>query len=116
MSATVSDQEPRLAVPEEIARSTKATLERIDRRLDAIENRMIASDNRMIAFQADVDRRFTAFQADVDRRFLTFQSEMNSRLIALQADQRSDFRWLLGVGLGGFGAMFGLIAHAQHWL
>jgi hypothetical protein len=41
---------------------------------------------------------------------------MNSRLIALQADQRSDFRWLLGVGLGGFGAMFGLIAHAQHWL
>jgi hypothetical protein len=105
MSATVSDLEPRVAVLEEIARSTRAALERIDRRLDAIENRMIASDNRMIAFQADVDRRF-----------LTFQSEMNSRLIALQADQRSDFRWLLGVGLGGFGAMFGLIAHAQHWL
>ncbi len=87
MSATVSDQEPRLAVPEEIARSTKATLERIDRRLDSIENRVIA-----------------------------LQSNMDSRFIAIQSDQRSDFRWLLGVGLGAFGAIFGLLAHAQHWL
>jgi hypothetical protein len=87
MSATVSDLEPRVAVLEEIARSTKATLERIDRRLDSIENRVIA-----------------------------LQSNMDSRFIAIQSDQRSDFRWLLGVGLGAFGAIFGLLAHAQHWL
>lgn len=35
----MNDFEPRMAVLEEIARSTKAALERIDRRLDAIEQR-----------------------------------------------------------------------------
>ncbi len=98
MSATVSDQEPRLAVLEVIARSTKATLERIDRRLDSIENRVIA------------------LQSNMDNRLIAIQSDMDRRLTAIQSDQRSDFRWLLGVGLGAFGAIFGLLAHAQHWL
>jgi hypothetical protein len=31
-------------------------------------------------------------------------------------DQRADFRWLLGVMLGGFGAMLGVMAHGFHWL
>jgi hypothetical protein len=41
----------------------------------------------------------------------------------LATDQRSDFRWLVGivlggfsVMLGGFGAMLGVMAHGFHWL
>jgi hypothetical protein len=68
--------EARVAVLEQIARTTTAALERIERRLDAV-----------------------------------------------QAEQRSDFRWLLGIMLGGFaamlggfGAMLGVMAHGFHWL
>jgi hypothetical protein len=75
--------ESRVAVLEQIARSTNASLERIERRFDAI------------------DRRFDA----------------------LSAEHRSDFRWLLGVmiggfgaTLGGFGAILGVMAHGFHWL
>jgi hypothetical protein len=68
--------ESRVAVLEQIARSTNASLERIERRFDAI------------------DRRFDA----------------------LSAEHRSDFRWLLGVMMGGFGAILGVMAHGFHWL
>ena len=59
---------PRLAVLEEIAKNTKATLERIDRRLDTIET-----------------------------------------------NQRTDFRWLLGIILGGYVGLLGVMAHGFHW-
>jgi hypothetical protein len=68
MPDQMNDVPPRLAVLEEIARSTKATLERIDRRLDTIE-----------------------------------------------ASQRSDFRWLLGIMLGGYVGLLGVMAHGFHW-
>jgi hypothetical protein len=72
----INDMLPRVAVLEEIARGTKAALERIERRLDAIER-----------------------------------------------NARSDFRWMLGIMLSGFGltlggfvALLGVIAHTQHWI
>jgi predicted esterase YcpF (UPF0227 family) len=78
-----ADMESRVAVLEQIARTTAASLERIERRLDTM-----------------------------DRRIDTAVS-----------DQRSDFRWLLGVMLGGFAtmlgafsAMMGVMAHGFHWL
>jgi hypothetical protein len=61
--------ESRVAVLEQIARTTSASLERIERRMDL-----------------------------------------------LAADQRADFRWLLGIMLGGFGALLGVMAHGFHWL
>lgn len=63
------DMETRVAILEQIARTTTATLERIERRVDAVA-----------------------------------------------AEQRADFRWLLGIMLGGFGALLGVMAHGFHWL
>jgi hypothetical protein len=63
-----NDVLPRLAVLEEIAKNTKATLERIDRRLDTIET-----------------------------------------------NQRTDFRWLLGIIPGGYVGLLGVMAHGFHW-
>jgi hypothetical protein len=84
------DMERRVAVLEQIARTTADSLERIEQRFDTI------------------DRRFDA----VDRR-----------IDMLGASQRADFRWLLGLMLGGFGAMaggytalLGVMAHGFHWL
>ncbi len=68
--------EARVAVLEQIARTSMASSERIERRFDAME------------------RRFDA----------------------LTAEHRADFRWLLGIMLGGFGAMLGVMAHGFHWL
>jgi hypothetical protein len=61
--------EARVAVLEQIARTTSTALDRIERRLDAI-----------------------------------------------LMDQRADFRWLLGIMLGGFGALLSVMAHGFHWL
>ncbi|MEO9190134.1 MAG: hypothetical protein ABI224_09045 [Acetobacteraceae bacterium] len=68
--------ETHVAVLEQMARTTSATLERMERRLDLIG-----------------------------------------------AEQRTDFRWLLGITLAGFGTMIGLfagllgvMAHGFHWL
>jgi len=78
-----ADMESRVAVLEQIARATTASLERIERRLDVMDRRMDG----------------------------------------LGAEYRSDFRWLLGVILGGFatmlgafGATLGVMAHGFHWL
>ena len=71
-----ADMESRVAVLEQIARTQTASLERIERRMDA-----------------------------------------------MSADKRADFRWLLSIMLGGFGAMLGgfsavlgIMAHGFHWL
>ena len=68
-----ADMESRVAVLEQIARTTAIPLERIERRMDM-------------------------------------------RAAELRAEHRSDFRWLLGIMLGGFGALLGAMAHGFHWL
>jgi hypothetical protein len=71
-----SDMEARVAVLEQIARATSASLDRIERRLDVVAT-----------------------------------------------DQRSDFRWLLGMMVGATGTVLaamaglaGVMAHGFHWL
>jgi hypothetical protein len=71
-----SEMEAKVAVLEQIARTTAAALERIERRMDTF------------------DRRFDG----------------------LVTEQRSDFRWLLGMMLGTTGALLGVMAHGFHWL
>ncbi len=71
--------EARVAVLEQITRTTSAALERIELRLDS----------------------------------------MDRRIDTVVTDQRADFRWLVGIMLGGFAAMlggFGAMAHGFHWL
>ncbi len=78
-----SDMESRVAVLEQIARTTAASLERLERRFDTLEQ----------------------------------------RLDSFVREQRADFRWLLGITLGGFtamlggfGVLLGVMAHGFHWL
>jgi hypothetical protein len=89
-----ADMESRVAVLEQIARATVASLDRIERHLDTMEGRS--------------DGRFTG----IDGRF----AGMDRRIDALAAQHRADFRWLIGIMLGGFGAMLGVMARGFHWL
>ena len=85
-----ADMESRVAVLEQIARSTAASLERIERRLDAMEGRFTGLEGRFTG----IDRRFDA----------------------LNSEHRADFRWLLGLMLAQTGALLGVMAHGFHWL
>jgi hypothetical protein len=71
--------ESRVAVPEQIARNTSATLERLERRFEAIDRRI----------------------GSIDRRIDILTSEHRAEL---------------GVMLGGFGAMLGVMALGLHRL
>ena len=42
-------------------------------------------------------------------------ADMRAEIRALRADQRSDFRWLLGIILGGYVGLLGVMAHGFHW-
>ena len=85
-----ADMESRVAVLEQIARTTAATLERIERRLDAMEGRFTGLEGRFTG----IDRRFDA----------------------LNSEHRADFRWLLGLMLAQTGALLGVMAHGFQWL
>jgi hypothetical protein len=88
--------ETRVAILEHMAQATLATLERIERKFETM------------------DRRFEM----VDRHF----EAMEGRIDAMNLQHRADFRWLLGVTLGGWGSVLGalggilgVIAHGFHW-
>ena len=99
-----ADMESRVAVLEQIARTTAASLERIERRLDAMEGRFTGIDHR----RPGVPRYFAAIERRLD--------SMDRRIDAVVTDQRSDFRWLLGLMLAQTGALLGVMAHGFHWL
>ena len=42
--------------------------------------------------------------------------EMDRRFDRLDGEMWRNFRWLLGVMLGGFVGTFGVMAHGFHWL
>jgi hypothetical protein len=69
----------------------------------------------LLSGQERIERCFDA----VDRHF----DAVDRRIDILAAKQHADFRWLLGIVLGGFsgmiggvGAVLGAMAHGFHWL
>ncbi len=85
-----ADMETRVAILEQIARTTAATLERLERRFDSI------------------DRRFES----IDRRIDALASEHRSDFRWLLGIMLGGF----GAMIGGFGALLGVMAHGFHWL
>jgi len=69
-----------------------------------------------------LDSRFESFE----RRFESFERRFDGlerRFDAMSHEHRSEFRWLLGIMLAGFGTMLaafggllGVVAHGFHWL
>lgn len=72
-----------------------------------------------VALLEQIVQSNTATYARFERQLEAQRAEIR----ALAAEQRADFRWLLGIMLGGFslmiggfGVMLGVMAHGFHWL
>lgn len=48
----------------------------------------------------------------IDATLLRFEHRFDQ----LDSRMDSNFKWLLGVMIAGFGSLLGIIAHAQHWI
>ena len=46
----------------------------------------------------------------------TILAEIKADLRDLRSESRSDYRWQMGLMLGGFGALLGVVAHGFHWI
>jgi len=93
-----SGMEARVAVLEQIARTTAAALDRIERRQDASVERI----------EQRLDRAEASTRVEFQR--------IETRLGAIEANARADHRWVLGILLGGFAGLLGVMAHGFHWL
>jgi hypothetical protein len=76
-----------------------------------------------VAVLEQIARVTTASLERIERRLDAMDERTQRRLDALSAEHHADFRWLLGVMLGGlatmlggFGALLGVMAHGFHWL
>jgi hypothetical protein len=122
--------ESRVAVLEHIAKTTAATLERLeqrqdqmldrmDRRFDAMEAKFDAVDRRFEAMDRKFEARFDAmdrkFEAKfdvMDRRFET----MDQRWVMLNTHHRQDFLWLITIQVATVGGLLTAMARGFHWL
>jgi hypothetical protein len=86
--------EARVAVLEHIAKTTAASLERLEKRQDDLLDRM--------------DRRFDA----VDRRF----EIMDQRWVTLNLHHRQDFLWLIAIQIASITGLLTAMARGFHWL
>jgi hypothetical protein len=111
-----SDMEARVAVLEQIARTTAAALDRIERRLDTsverIEQRLDRAEAASRAEFHRIEQRFDQTEAGNRAEF----QRIETRLGAIEANARADYRWVLGIMLGGFAGLLGVMAHGFHWL
>ncbi len=76
----------------------------MEARLAVLEQ--IAKDMR------DMLGRSDARMDRMDSRF----DRLDDRLSRLEDRQSSDFKWLLGFGIGSTGFLFATMAHGFHWL
>lgn len=70
-------------------------------------------------YPADVETRLALLEQTAS----TTTASLERRVDSVIAEMRADFRWLLGIMLGGFatilgglGAILAVMAHGFHWL
>jgi hypothetical protein len=110
-----ADMESRVAVLEQIARTTTEGLAQIVRGMEGLRAEFRTQQDQL-------ERRMDMFAAKQAALAADLRSVAADQR-ALAAEHRADFRWLLGVMLAGFttllgafGAMLGVMAHGFHWL
>ncbi len=117
-----ADMESRVAVLEQIARTTTEGLAQIVRGMEVLRAEFRAQQDQLERRMDMLAAKQEALAADL-RSLAADQRALAADQRALATEQRADFRWLLGVMLAGFtmllgafGAMLGVMAHGFHWL
>ena len=110
MSATVPDNlTSRVAVLEQIASDTREGLSRIERRLDRVDERIDRLDERIGRGDEWVSARLDRMDEKINARIDRMDERINARI-------DTSTRWLITLGLGGFAALLGAMAHGFHWI
>ena len=99
----------RVAVLEQIARDTAAALGGIRDELRTMRGEL---RGEITALRNELRHDLGALRGEIS----ALRAETHADLRDIRQTQRSDFRWLLGILLGGFIAMLGAMAHGFHWL
>lgn len=63
----------------------------------------------------DIPSRVAVLE-QIARNTETILSEIRSELREVRTEARADFRWLMGVMLGGLASLAGVMAHGFHWI
>lgn len=106
MSGTLADPrvEARLSVLEEIARTTRDTLVRLEASQDKLRSELL-SEMRLL--RTDIRGEVTSVRGEINT--------VRGEIAGLRAEYRADFRWLLGIMLGIGGGLLGALAKGFHW-
>lgn len=124
--------EARVAVLEQIATSTQQLLGKMDVRLDRIENNFVQIDKRLDQIDKRLDQMDLRLDHmdqrldQMDKRLDQMDKRldrMDTRMDRSEDRQVSDFKWLMGLGIGAtatlLAGMVGLLAtmaHGFHWI
>ena len=98
-------EETRIALLEQSIGHIGETLIRFEKRFDKI-------DTQFELIQNDMKFRFER----VEKRLDTIDSDMKTGVLHLDSKIDSRFIWMLSFVAGGFAGLFGMMAHAMHWL
>ena len=108
--------ESRVAVLEEIARTTSAMLARMDHRMDLMSAEFRSGfDGLRAEFRSGLDGLGAEVRSGLDGQRRTTDN-LRMALDQLSIEHRTDFRWLLVIMLAGFAGLLGVMAHGFHWL
>jgi hypothetical protein len=94
----MDDMPSRVAVLEQIARETLVALQDLRAEIRGL--------------RTDMQAGFAAQRSDMLGEVHGLRGELGAQ----RTESRADYRWLLGIMLGGFGALLAVMAHGFHWL
>ncbi len=90
----VMTDDTRLALLEQSIGHINETMIRIEKRFDAIDFRFDRMEKRLDSIEERVSSGFIRLDQKID----------------------SNFQWLLGIYIGGFASLFGIVAHGFNWI
>ena len=94
--------------------------DRIDERMDSMENKL---NSRIDSMENKLDLRIDSMEYKSEQQYNKLDSRINS--MEYKSDQQynkldaridSNFKWLLGMMIAGFGSLLGIVSHGFHWI
>jgi hypothetical protein len=116
MGDAPNDVPARVAVLEHIAKETKESIADLRTETRDLRTEMRQDFADMRAEMRDQRTEMRQDVADLHIEMRQGFADMRTEMRLIRTDARSDFRWLLGIMLGGSGALLGIMAHGFHWL
>ena len=69
-----------------------------------------------VAVLEEIARQTRETMADLRTDLRQSFADLRAEIRDLRSESRSDYRWQMGLMLGGFGALLGVVAHGFHWI